>query len=301
MNSEQEAKLNMYDAVKSVCQDNAATVATINAFQTAYTELRDKIEVIKQTNQEKSAAVTTGATENKKQRKKHLSQTAGTMARAIYAYAATVGDSELKAQVDFTAYELERTKDEEIAGRCQNIHAAASANLLALADYGVSPARLTELQTAIDDYAATIPKPRAAINVRAAKGVTLSQLFDEADEILAKRMDNLIYSFQPTSPEFVTTYNQARKIVDNPTTTTRLEGTITDQTNGNPIAGAEVKIVESNQTAQTDADGEYDFNPAQFGTFTITVTKTGYQPFQQTGVEVKLGQVNELDVELVAI
>ncbi|HEX8369639.1 MAG TPA: carboxypeptidase regulatory-like domain-containing protein [Pyrinomonadaceae bacterium] len=299
MDAKSGAKLNMYDAVKTACQANAATVATINAFKTAFDEFKDKIVAIKEVAQQKDLA-TTGAAQDKKARKKNLSQTAGLLARAIYAFAAATGDNTLKEQVNFTSNILLRTKDELLAPRAQNIHDLGAANLAALADYGVTAVKLTALQTAIDDFAEAAPKPRAAINTRSALKLSLKQLFAEADRILAERMDTLIGLFAETNPDFIAVYQSARLIVDAPTTATQLKGTVTNQSDNTPVTGATITVVEAAQTTQTGTNGDYIIKPLEIGTYTVTVTKTGFNNFQITGVEVKLGQVNSLNVELVS-
>jgi hypothetical protein len=297
MNSKLTAKLNMYDAVKTVCQDNAVTVATIKAFKTTFDEFKDKIVAIKEVAQQKDME-TKGAAADKKARKASLCRIAVAVAGAIYAYAAAGDNNTLKQEVKFTNSQLIQTKDAMLAPRCQNIHDIGAANLAALADYGINAAKLTELQAAIDSFAEAAPKPRAAINTRAAKTATLPQLFKEADAILEERMDTLIAQFAETNPDFVAIYDSARKILDAPTTATQLKGTITNQSDNTPVNDATVTIVEAAQTTQTDPNGSYTIKPVEIGTYTVTVTKTGFNNFQITGVEVKLGQVNSLNIEL---
>jgi hypothetical protein len=297
MKSAQQAKLNMYDAVKTVCQDNAATVAAINAFKTALDEFRDKIDTIKEVAQQKDMP-TTGIAADKKARKRNLSRIAGAIAGAVYAYAAATGNDILKQEVKFTTSELLRTKDAMLAPRCRNIHDLATANLAALADYGVTAAKLTELQTAVDAFAEAAPKPRAAKTVRSTIVASLAQLFAAADAILSERMDTVVGMFAATNPDFVATYQSARIIVDAPTTATQLKGTVTNQSDNTPITSATVTIVETAQTAETAPNGNYLIKPAEIGAYTVTVTKTGFNNFQKTGVEVKLGQVNSLNIEL---
>ncbi|HEX8249697.1 MAG TPA: carboxypeptidase-like regulatory domain-containing protein [Pyrinomonadaceae bacterium] len=299
MNSKLQAKLNMYDAVKTVCQDNATTVATINAFKTALDEFKDKISTIKEVAQQKDMA-TTGIAADKKVRKQNLSRIASAVAGAIYAYAAVTGNNTLKQEVKFKNSDLLRTKDALLAPRCQNIHDLGAANVAALADYGINAAKLTELQTAINDFADAAPKPRAAKTTHSTIVASLTQLFDEADAILTERMDPLIGLFAATNPDFVATYQSARIIVDAPTTATQLKGTVTNQADGTPVIDATVTIVEAAKTAQTDSTGKYTIKPVEIGTYTVTVTKTGFNDFQITGVEIKLGQVNSLNVELVS-
>lgn len=185
-----------------------------------------------------------------------------------------------------------------LAPRCQNIHDLGAANAAALADYGVTAAKLTELQTAIDAFADAAAKPRAAISSRAAKTATLPQLFKQADAILTDRMDALLEMFAATNPDFVATYQSARVIVNAQTITTQLKGKVTAQTDGSPIPDALVTVSEASQSTQTDPNGDYLIKPLANGKYTVTVTKPGFNDFKKVGVEVKLGQVNNLDAEL---
>jgi flagellar hook-associated protein FlgK len=97
---------------------------------------------------------------------------------------------------------------------CQNIHDLANTNLASLGSYGVTAAKLTALQAAIDGFKAIVSKPRD--NIAAGKTVTqqLSDEFDAADETLAEILDGLIGQFQATNATFVSDYNNARTIVD---------------------------------------------------------------------------------------
>lgn len=59
-----------------------------------------------------------------------------------------------------------------------------------------------------------------------------------------------------------------------------LEGIITDATSGNPINGAGIEIVSSpSQTESSGSNGAYKMGRLTGGTYTVKVTKTGYQVF----------------------
>jgi len=63
MNSKQEAKLNMYDAVLTHCQANAAIVATVPAFQTAVDAFEDIVDDLRTAAQNELQAIS-GFTED---------------------------------------------------------------------------------------------------------------------------------------------------------------------------------------------------------------------------------------------
>jgi hypothetical protein len=239
MNALQEAKLKMYRATESYCDANAAIVASNVAFQTAFTGFKTNIETIISTLQA-DELVLTGITADKLQSKQKLCRMTAETAGVIYAYAVTVGDNTLKMAVDFPVSDLTRMREDSLAVRCQSIHDAGSANLAALADYGVTQASLDNLQTAIDTYSADTPKTRTAISQRKTMTAKLAHLFDETDTLLKDRLDKLVQIFNSAHPDFVQTYEAARRIVKPPTTHTQLKGTITDQTTHAPVKNATV-------------------------------------------------------------
>ena len=94
-------------------------------------------------------------------------------------------------------------------------------------------------------------------------------------------------------------YENAREI-DDPNTTTQLKGTVTSKADHTPVKAATVTIVETAQTMKTGSTGEYSFKPLQSGQYTVRATAAGFQDFESDEIDVKLGAVNHLDVELVS-
>lgn len=158
MNSRQEAKLNMYRAIEKQNDDNPQIISTVAAYQTAFNKFKSNIAAINQAAQQKDVSLK-GIAADKNNLKQALCKKAAETAGIIYAYASANADETLKAEVNFTRSALLRTRDDALAPRCQNIHDRA-ANQAALADYGIKPTDLTELQNAIDAYSAAAPKPR---------------------------------------------------------------------------------------------------------------------------------------------
>lgn len=76
-----------------------------------------------------------------------------------------------------------------------------------------------------------------------------------------------------------------------------IEGKITDNTNAQPIAVAEVKISGSNQTVLSGADGSYKFISLDAKEYQFTVSKQNYVPETKT-ISVLAGQTTKLDFSL---
>lgn len=297
MNAGQEAKLTMYRATEKHDDDNSTIIAAVPVFQTAFTNFKAKIASTTDTAQLKDVPLT-GMVVDKSSSKQTLCEMTADIAGVIFAFASATGNQTLKQEVNFNLSKLLQTRDEQLAPRCQSIHARGIENKDALVDYGITPAKLAALQTAINNYAAETPKPRTALSQRKTLTSNLRQLFKDADAILTEQMDKLVSNFKAANPDFVATYETVRIIIDPATTATQLKGIVTDAANGNPIKNATVTIVELSKTTKTNFAGAYSFKPVANGTYTLTVTATGFDNFQADVVEVKLGVITSLDVML---
>ena len=209
MNAKQEAKLNMFRATQK------SAVNSLNA----------KITSIIATAQQEDL-VTKGITIDKAEAKKTLCQLAADVAAPIIAYAAANSNNQLLKEVSFTYSDLFKTKDDQLAPRCKNIHDAAQANLAALGTYGISAATVTILQNTINNYQAKVPDPRNAAAQKVTIRANLKNLIKEADTVLKLQMDKTIVGLKKTHPDFVSTYKSNRVILDPSKTSTSIKGVI---------------------------------------------------------------------------
>jgi len=61
-----------------------------------------------------------------------------------------------------------------------------------------------------------------------------------------------------------------------------VEGTVSDQSDGAPLPGATVILVDTNYGTATDADGYFEFTDVPEGTYTLRITFVGYVPLQRS-------------------
>lgn len=297
MTAKQEAKLNMFRATQKHCTDNPTIIEKIPAFQKAVTTLNVTISSIITTAQQEDL-ITKGITIDKAEAKKSLCQLAADVAAPITAYASATSNNKLLKEVNYNHSDLIRTKDDQLAPRCQNIFDAAKANLSELAAYGISPATLDTFQTAINNYQSKVPDPRNAAAQKVTIRAQLKKLLKDADTILKTQMDKTVVGLKATNAEFVSTYKTNRIIIDPSKTATSLKGIISSSADNSFIKSATVLVVETKTTATTNEMGEYEIKPIASGTYTIKVTAEKYKDTEKSGVIVKQGQSNKQNISL---
>lgn len=296
MDSKFEARLNMYHAVIAHCDANPAIVATVVAFQTTITSFKAKVSSI-QTIAQQEAQVISGVATDKKVLRDSLCQQGADIAAVVYAYAASTGNNTLKEAMAFSKSDLRNMRDDQLAPSCNNIHDAASTNLVALAPYGITAAMLTSFNTLITNYSAAVPKPRNATSLRKTYAAELKTLFSEADDMLKNQLDKTAVQFKAAHLEFYTAYKNNRIIIDPGTSVTQLVGTVTDANKNTPLNAANVSVQEQDYKTTTKADGTYLLKIPVPGDYKIIFSHQGYIT-NADGVTITLGQTSTLDMAL---
>lgn len=212
MNNTQNNKLRAYQAVELVLESNQTTWASLPAFVTAAGEFSSVIAEILALAQ--TQASREGASNEKAYALEALGDAAFEVAAAVHAYAVTTQDFALEGRVDFARSTIVYGREASVLARVRDIHAAATEQLANLADYGITQAKLTALKKKIDAFEASLAKPRQQIAAGSAATQSLQGKFNEADEILNKRLDKLVYQFKGSAPDFLAAYQTARTVVD---------------------------------------------------------------------------------------
>lgn len=300
MNAKQEAKLTMYRGVEQHLNTNSDIISTVAALVTAFNAFKAAIANIVNTTQLASVNLA-GITVDKGNSKQNLARATADTAAIISAYASATGNPTLKAEVNYSYSKLIRLRDEMLAPICRIIHTRGTENSGAIKNYGITAEKLDELNTAIENYTAKTPNPRAAVSNRKTQNANLIELFRQADALLKNQIDPLMRNFRATNSDFYNTYQSAREIIDPSTTVTQLKGMIVDAADDKPVKGATVTIVQLGKTAVTNSAGEYSFKPVEHGSFTINAAATGYQTFEKDEFEIKMGEIKYLDVNLLKL
>ena len=213
MNDRQENKLTMYRAVETLLDNNAAKTGPITALATAITNFKNLIGEIDTAEQEKQTA-TTGKTASKGEAEAILISEAVTIAAGLKALGSVSNDKELLEMGSETKSSLYGTRDTDLVTKTQLIHDFANTNAVALADYGITPAMITSLQTRITNFNAALGTREESVALRVAAGAEVEGFFKDADNILLNQMDKIMEVFRESDTQFYNEYKNARVIRD---------------------------------------------------------------------------------------
>jgi len=213
MTDEQENKLSMGLAVQKVVNQNNGIWSGLPAFVTAFGDYETIIQDI-QSNRVVQEMDTRGVTLDKAGAEAVLIEKTLVVSTGTYAYAVATNNNTLKEKVNYSPSDLRRSRDTILRDICQLIHDEANAVIGDLADYGILPADLTDLQNKIDAYNNAIAAPREAITDRSRATEELKEFFKLMDVVLNDRIDKIMEQFKKDNPKFHRQYFNARIIID---------------------------------------------------------------------------------------
>ena len=79
---------------------------------------------------------------------------------------------------------------------------------------------------------------------------------------------------------------------------TYLEGTVRAEDTGNPIWPSKVKLIETEQTKDSDLSGQYSFGLTQTGNYSVEASAPGYVSKVESGLLLQSGEVTQKDIFL---
>ena len=132
----------------------------------------------------------------------------------IAALGAANNDHTLEQQGDVTLSGLDKMKESDLIATATRIGALATANMTALADYGITPADVTELSDLATAFQGLQAAPRQAVVDRKKENAQFPPVGSHLLSILRRRLDRQMLVFKQTQPEFYAGYLGSRVIVD---------------------------------------------------------------------------------------
>jgi len=155
-----------------------------------------------------------GVSEHKKKEKKTIATKVSSLSGVIQAYAHGINNDDLVKSVKVSRTAIEETKDQDVDALVSSILKIAQNILTELADYGVTENMINEIGTSLEEFNALIGKPRSIRNSKFVTLETIELLFEECNKLLKNKIDKVMLMFRDTKPEFYSSYERARTIVD---------------------------------------------------------------------------------------
>jgi hypothetical protein len=214
MTDKQDAKLNMYQKVTNVCDENEQVYANVPAFVKTVNDLKQVVSEIKSVTRQQSEASPKGATKDKSSAIDHLVETVVKIANSLYVYAFDTENNRLLEKVDVNKSLFYHTHNQTALTLAKTIAAEANTFSNELHNYGINNTDRAELDAAITQFENLITTPAGVVGERKAHTSNLRELFVAADSIVYDKLDKLIILFKTSSPEFFALYGNARNIIN---------------------------------------------------------------------------------------
>ncbi|MGE0635293.1 MAG: carboxypeptidase-like regulatory domain-containing protein [Bacteroidia bacterium] len=302
-------RLNMIRTTIQWCNENPAATSAIPAFAGIKATVETKLTIIDQLNQTATKG-SKGVTIDTNISRLNMQKIAFKCACALTAYAATIKSNTLRAKVNYTLNQMSAKKKEEIDDICQTIHDEANLNLASATGFGYTLTDVTDLQTAINLYRDSMANPRQAIISRSVALQTIkTQIREILNTLLKQQMDSMVHTLIISNPTFVSSYFNARKIIDLGTTHTRVAGIITNK-NGTPIQNATFTAHKTGEPVEatllvaqikTDNRGRYSIPKFPPGDYTFQWQHPNYQPRTETNIHIRPGKEHKRKITLIPL
>ncbi len=211
MNKEQGIYFNMFLAVQAYLDEQTGVWSAIPRVTTYKNNVDELISRI--TEKSEAARAGVSVSDRKDALKTGIAVKLSSLSGALQAYAYDKGDTDLAEKVKVSKSDIIQTKDADMDAVVKRVLNEARTSLNELTDFGVTADVCDEIQTSLDEFQALIGKPRHILNKKYVTLETLDNLFDECNDLLRNRMDNIMLMFRESQPEFYQGYERARTIV----------------------------------------------------------------------------------------
>ncbi len=213
MNRDQFNRIEMGNTVSAYMDRNKSIFGGNNAMKDTVADVNASLGRIAE-KIGKQRAPTTGATQDKAQVRLSFEEKILEVADQLSALAEKNKNANLAAQVEMTLSSLDKLADDDLETAGKRVSGLATANLAALADYGIMQADVTALDSVTTQFHGVKSAPRTAIAGRAGETDTLPDELSVLTSILRNRLDKQMTRFKKSHPEFYAGYRSARVIVD---------------------------------------------------------------------------------------
>jgi hypothetical protein len=296
-------KYNSHEAVKIIFGNNEDAFSHFDEFVILVTLLFTKMTAI-----QAAAAIQeedhTGTSAQKQVTRNSLVNAMLKVGHAVMAHSVVISDLDTLAKADYTKSDLEKCQGLKLLERATIIsNAAAGIPLPMYEKLHITAADITAVGTLRKQFNDELAAPRAETVIRKGSTYNLRLLFRETDDLLRNKIDRIMPIYKTTYPDFVKNYFDARIIVNlgkrkSGSNVITITGTVIDFETELPVAGAVITVLETGQTAITDANGNFTITIEKAGDYRLQVQKENYTTHTEDPARMEPGVEYTFDFEL---
>ncbi len=216
---------------------------------------------------------------------------------ALYNYSISAGYEILEADVNYSKTDLKQMRDTDLVAVGTKIHSLGVSNLIELADFGIVLADLETLDTTKGLFEATLGKPREAISERGAKIKVITELVKFTEQILTRKIDNYMSTFEVSDVEFYDAYFKAREIIDLGKRLTSIKGKVLDYVRRAPIRGALIEM--GGKSVKTRRQGAYRFMSLSPMTYNLKASHNEFETQEYSNIVIEDGKLTKKDILMI--
>lgn len=309
MNSKDEARLSMYQAVIDYLKKNPTITATLPQYPETLAALELNITNLLKLGQELNSD-RSGVAKTKKEQEAEIELKSANLSGKMFAFARLEKNNELLTLININITTLKRSKDNDLVSHALKLCDAADLNLPKLAPYQVTAAEVTELRTVCGAFLTNIPKPNEARKDKKEVRSQFQKLLKETDELLVT-MDTIMLIVRYSNAEFYAHYTSSRVIVTTGSRKLAVMCKITHGITGEGVGGAIIAFEPVNGTVmksksgadlvknvkKASAKGGLNLKAMETGTYLVTVSKNGFVT-QTSTIFVNEGELTTVNIAL---
>lgn len=213
MTSNQENKVSMYYKVRTFFANNQATIAAnVTALPAMLADFNTRLTALSEHDIEATTNISGYATQ-KTALRGNMRDRCLEVAGALKAFFFAEKDNVMYEKVSINKSTLDKSRDTDALFKCKSMYIIAHANAASILPYGVSAAKLTALNDAIEGYEAFIQNPRDQRSLATAAGQKVDKDITEIDDLLVV-VDGMMDSQASDFPALYTQYKLDRAIDD---------------------------------------------------------------------------------------
>ena len=214
MTQNQINRSQMIKAVLTFLNSSSSKWSPVAIIAVFLSELTDLFEAIRGHKEAQNAAKVF-IHETKDEQKHIVADMADILNDTLASYASVVKDAELISKADKSSSDLYRLRNEDFETVVKETITLLEANLLNMADYGMTEAKITDLKNSFDTFLVLNGQPRQYRISSVVATESLKELFSKTSSLLDDQMDKVMKQFKITDPEFYKGYLASRVVVDN--------------------------------------------------------------------------------------